>query len=67
MLAKLAIVEEEADEALYWMELLVETKLVRKPRLTDLTAEMNQIVAMVVASQKRLRHNLPKSRIQNPK
>ena len=67
MIAKLAIVEEEADEALYWMELLAETDLVRKPRLTDLAAELNQIVAMIVASQKRLRRNLPKSKIQNPK
>jgi four helix bundle protein len=67
MIAKLAIVEEEADEALYWLELLVDTKLMPKSRLADLSKEMNQIVAMIVASQKRLRRNLPKSKIQNPK
>ncbi len=67
MIAKLAIVEEEADEALYWMELLADSKLVPKARLIDLNSEINQIVAMIVASQKRLRRNRPKSKIQNPK
>jgi four helix bundle protein len=67
MIAKLAIVEEEADETLYWMELLVEGRLVRKSRLVALATEMDQIVAMIVASQKTLRRNLPKSKIQNPK
>jgi len=67
MIAKLAIVEEEADEALYWMELLVEARLVSKTRLAKLATEMNQITAMIVASQKTLRRRLPKSKIQNPK
>ena len=67
MIAKLAIVEEEADEALYWMELLVEVQLVPKPRLAKLTDDMNQITAIIVASQKTLRCRLPKSKIQNPK
>jgi four helix bundle protein len=43
MIAKLAIVEEEADETLYWMELLMESKLIPRSRLVPLTTEMNQM------------------------
>ena len=55
ILHKLAIVEEEADESLYWMELLIESGLIPSPCLTDLMNEMNEIVAMTVASIKTLR------------
>jgi four helix bundle protein len=36
VLAKLAIVEEEADESVYWMELLVEAHIVPDGRATEL-------------------------------
>ena len=55
MLAKLAIVEEEADETLYWLELLVEAGLVAESKVAGLKAETNEIVAMTVASIKTLR------------
>lgn len=55
MVAKLAIVEEEADETLYWMELLVEASLVPEAKLIDLISETNEILAMIVASIKTLR------------
>lgn len=64
---KLAIIEEEADESVYWLELLVEADLMPANRLSELIQEFNEIVAMVVASQKTLRRNNPKSKIQNPK
>jgi four helix bundle protein len=48
--AKMGIVEEEADEAIYWMELLIESGLVKKHLLEDLLAEASEIIAMVVAS-----------------
>ena len=67
VIAKLAIVEEEADEAIYWMEILVDCKLIPHKRIAELMGEMNQIVAMIVASQKTLRRRNPKSKIQNPK
>ena len=51
--AKLAIVEEEADETIYWLELLVEAKIVAETRVT--MKESNEIVAMTVASIKTLR------------
>ena len=62
MIAKLAIVEEEADESIYWLEMIVESKLFAKPRLGNLMAEFEEILAMVVASQRTLRRNNPKPR-----
>jgi four helix bundle protein len=48
--AKLGIVEEEADESAYWMELLTEAGLVPEHRLGNLLGEANELVAIVVAS-----------------
>lgn len=55
MVNKLKIVEEEADETLYWLELLIEAELMAESRLADLMAEVDQILAMTVASIKTLR------------
>src|SRR5215213_9788123 len=44
MIAKLAIVEEEADESMYWIELLIELNLVTSARLANLLDELNEIV-----------------------
>jgi four helix bundle protein len=55
MIAKLSIVEEEADETLYWLELLVEADLMSADRLQDLMNEADEITAMTVASIKTLR------------
>jgi four helix bundle protein len=55
MIAKLDIVLEEADETLYWLELLIEAGLIPAARLSDLMAETNEITAMTIASLKTLR------------
>ena len=55
MINKLAIVEEEADESIYWMELLVESKMASVAQLEPMMSEMDQICAMIVASIKTLR------------
>jgi four helix bundle protein len=54
LIAKLRIVEEEADESLYWMELIVEAKLVEVTNLRSIMSETNEILAMTVASIKTL-------------
>ena len=51
-ISKLGIVEEEADESIYWMELLSESKIVRHALLSDLINEADQIVAIIVKSIK---------------
>ncbi len=61
---KLSIVEEEADESLYWIELLVESQTMSEKQLSSLHTDMNEIVAMTVSSIKTLRS---KKTIQNPK
>jgi four helix bundle protein len=48
--AKLGIVEEEADESVYWMELLVESGRIRPNLVRNLLDEANALVAMTVAS-----------------
>ena len=58
VIAKLSLVEEEADEAMYWMELLQETTLASRTQLTRLMSEADEILAMTVASIKTLRRRL---------
>jgi four helix bundle protein len=71
VISKLGIVEEEADESIYWMELLIDGGFVAADRLKELLEETNQIVAMTVASIKTLRFRSstpsPQSKIQNRK
>src|SRR2546428_12365888 len=55
--AKLGIVEEECDEAMYWMEMIVELKLVKAARLAKLLCEANELLAIVVASIKTARRS----------
>jgi len=55
LIAKLSIVEEEADETLYWLELLIESRLITVEKLNNLMQETSEILAMTVASIKTLR------------
>ncbi len=55
VIAKLGLVEEEADESLYWMELLMEAKLTPVNAVELLMSEANELLAMTVASMKTLR------------
>ncbi len=67
LISKLGDVEEEADETLYWMELLIDAEVVTAKKLGSLMVEVGEILAMTVASIQTLRRNTPKSKIQNPK
>jgi hypothetical protein len=51
-------VEEEADESLYWMELLIDGGIVPKGKMEDLMHEGNEILAMVVKSIRTAKANL---------
>lgn len=65
---KLAIVEEEADESLYWLELLIESNIISENKLSALMNEISEIVAMTVSSIKTLRSKKDdQSKIQNLK
>jgi four helix bundle protein len=69
IISKLSNVEEEGDESLYWLELLAESSVVRAKRIGHLYQEIDEIVAMIVASIKTLRERLPpkRNRRNNPK
>ena len=47
---KMSIVEEEADECGYWMELLAESGLASEQRLKALKSEAHELLAITVAS-----------------
>jgi|GEM_PF-3071996 len=61
MLAKLGDVEEEADESLFWMELITDHGLMPATRMVSIMREGNEILAMVVASRRTLRKGLASS------
>jgi four helix bundle protein len=54
MLAKFGICIQELDESAYWMELLIESEIVKASALTLLLDEANQLIAIFTASVKRI-------------
>ena len=46
----MGIVVEEADETVFWLELLAETGVVRADRVSDLQKEANELLAISSAS-----------------
>jgi four helix bundle protein len=59
---KLYVVEEEADEAIFWLELLQELEPGFKDRIVTCSSEMNEILSIVVASSKTAKKNLNNSK-----
>ena len=53
--SKLGIVAEEADEARYWLELLVESGMCTEDRTADLMREAAELTSIVLASIKTAR------------
>ena len=51
-ISKIAVVEEEADECLYWLELLGESGLVSTPALRTLLKEADELTAIFTAAGK---------------
>ena len=49
-IAKMGIVEEEADESAFWIEFAVDTKLTKAVLVADLLDEASQLVAIFVSS-----------------
>lgn len=51
-ISKAAIVEEEADESCFWLELIIEAELLAKLKVSPLLQEADEITAILVASRK---------------
>jgi four helix bundle protein len=54
-ISKMGIVVEEADEAVFWIECLIESGIVKLELLADLLSEANELVAIFAASQRTAR------------
>ena len=49
--AKLGIAEEEADESAYWMELIIEGDLLKRPLVESLLIEANELAKIMASSR----------------
>jgi four helix bundle protein len=49
-ISRLAVVTEEADETVFWLELLVETGIVREVQLGKLLTEANELIRIFASS-----------------
>jgi four helix bundle protein len=70
-LAKLGVVEEEADECAFWMELIIDSKMKPRHLVLPLHCEADEILRIMVASIRSARASRssiqnPQSKIQNP-
>ena len=50
--SKVSIVIEEADESMFWLELLIESGIVKASLLRDLISENEEIVKILVTARK---------------
>jgi four helix bundle protein len=56
-ISKMSIVVEEADETVFWLELLTDTKIVSKDKLALLLKEANELLAICAASLRTAKYN----------
>ena len=49
---KINIVEEEADETMFWLELIIETELLPESRINSLFNEANELTAIFTTTGK---------------
>lgn len=59
-ISKLAIVEEEADESLFWLELSADAELIKSDSSANLIKEANELTAIFTASHKTAKNKLYK-------
>jgi len=51
-IAKIGVVEEEADETAFWLELIIDSALLTQTRVRPLLTEAGELVAIMAASRK---------------
>lgn len=56
-ISKISIVVEEADETVFWLELLADTDVVPTEKLSLLLKEANELLAICAASLRTAKHN----------
>lgn len=55
---KLKIVEEEADETIYWLEILEESQLIASEKVAHLKKEVNEVLSIVVTTIKTMKSRI---------
>ena len=56
-ISKITIIEEEADESCYWLELICDAELIEKEKLNDIMKEADELTAIFTASGKTAKEN----------
>ena len=51
-IAKIGVVEEEADETAFWLELIIDTSLCGQSQIEPLLQDAGELVAIMAASRK---------------
>lgn len=59
-ISKITVVEEEADESLFWLELIEESGLLKKEVLQNAIKEADELTAIFTSAGKTARQNNPK-------
>jgi four helix bundle protein len=57
-ISKMGVVVEEADETVFWLEMLIETNIMPVKKLDKLLGEANELLAIFAASQRTARKKL---------
>ena len=60
MISKTEVALQELEETIYWMELLVESGIVKARRLSELMREADELTVILVTSVKTLKHRIRK-------
>jgi four helix bundle protein len=63
-IAKLGVVVEEADETVFWFELLIEGEIVRAAKMEQILMEANELLAIFAASQSTAKRRKPLAQSQ---
>ena len=56
-IAKLGIVEEELDETMFWLEMIMESNMMKRQLLTPLFDEANELLSITIKSKVTARKN----------
>ena len=61
---KMGLVEEEADESRFWLEMLIEASLLPAASVQNLVREADELTAIAASSRKTARSKVPKANQQ---
>lgn len=56
-LSKYSIALKEASECRYWIEIMIETKIVPERKFREMLPELNEIIKILIATTKKLKEN----------